>query len=608
MAPTLAPDGTVIDDGSQPFAGTSGLAPVIADPTAASRPAPSLTNVPAPPDQTTTAAPQTAPDVMPKFLFDYARRGTAMTKAPAVAAASPEEQAQVQAPGYWRTSSDPNTGMPSIANPNLTKLGKVLTILRAAGMGFAAGAGQPNMSRAFLGATQYWDQQAQANQAIQQRAQAMQQAAQNQYVQMHGIHQMIYTRDPNTGDLMQQGIDVMGNPVTKQMPYAPKNPNRTPITIYDPTDPTGTRLKTAMEDKFLGGIYDQDTGERIPNAQKFESAVYNKETPAAGSAAQVALAQAGNRPAPGSTQYNGKNYSTPQDAQAAWGLAMQMARIPGEPISPQLAQELQLPSEFIGYKIKPTDLAALRRSQVFRNIPVQTADGEVIVDRQTGTAQLVRFPDGSPTKPVAWAGLREIPDPNNPGLTRVVPGTAAIGQQGMGSAGFTVPKAAAEAEVVKDVGSMRMAFNTMIDHANLLRQAAAALNYYGPDSQQVRGLENRFRNEFGGAGPITAQAIADAYGGEVTNVINKGHITDKGNERVEHTLDPTRQNFETIDSVLRAYQSLAQSKLNQLDLQQQRARQGVLPQKTPQGGGGGGGQGGGSKQPPKKTWGIRIGG
>ena len=38
------------------------------------------------------------------------------------------------------------------------------------------------------------------------------------------------------------------------------------------------------------------------------------------------------------------------------------------------------------------------------------------------------------------------------------------------------------------------------------------------------------------------------------------------------TLDPTKQNYQTIDSVLGAYQSLAQSKLNMLNQQATAAR------------------------------------
>ena len=91
------------------------------------------------------------------------------------------------------------------------------------------------------------------------------------------------------------------------------------------------------------------------------------------------------------------------------------------------------------------------------------------------------------------------------------------------------------------------------------------------DIQALNGLENRFASAFGSSGPITAQAIADAYGGEVTNVIDKGHITDKGSEKVAHTIDPTRMSVAQMDSVLGAYQNLAQSKMNQLNRQIQSA-------------------------------------
>jgi hypothetical protein len=109
----------------------------------------------------------------------------------------------------------------------------------------------------------------------------------------------------------------------------------------------------------------------------------------------------------------------------------------------------------------------------------------------------------------------------------------------------------------------------MIQHADLLRKAAQALGQ--GDVQALNGLKSAFKNQFGYSGPITAAAIADAYKGEVSNVINKGHITDKGNEKVEHTLDPTRQSPQQLEAVISAYQSLAQSKMNMLNQQEQGA-------------------------------------
>lgn len=163
-------------------------------------------------------------------------------------------------------------------------------------------------------------------------------------------------------------------------------------------------------------------------------------------------------------------------------------------------------------------------------------------------------------------------DPNNPGAITFMKAGEAMkqGVQAPTSAAVGEAKAEAKSEVPKNIGDLRVNFNTMIQHAQLLRVAAKALN--NGDVQALAGLKNSFKNAFGYAGPITAEAIADAYKGEVSNVINKGHITDTGNERVAHTLDPTHQNYETVDSVLGAYQALAQSKLNMLNHQAEIAK------------------------------------
>lgn len=165
-------------------------------------------------------------------------------------------------------------------------------------------------------------------------------------------------------------------------------------------------------------------------------------------------------------------------------------------------------------------------------------------------------------------------DPNNPGnVTLMKKGQAAAQNVSLPASATTqAAKTEARSEVPTKIGDQKVAFNTMIQHADLLRAAARALN--NGENQTLAGLENRFKNEFGYSGPITAQAIADAYGGEVTNVIAKGHITDKEMEKTSKTLDPLKQNYETVDKVLTAYQALAQSKMNMLNQQANAAKGG----------------------------------
>lgn len=170
---------------------------------------------------------------------------------------------------------------------------------------------------------------------------------------------------------------------------------------------------------------------------------------------------------------------------------------------------------------------------------------------------------------IAFAANRpvQIIDPNNPNQVKYDSAGNAIktGAATPASASFTTNKAELKSELPTKIGDQKVAFTTMIQHAQLLRDAAKALD--NGDVQTLAGLKNTFKNEFGYEGPITASAIADAYKGEVSNVINKGHITDQGNEKIAHTLDPSKQNYQTLDSVLGAYQNLAQSKMNMLNKQ-----------------------------------------
>ena len=165
-----------------------------------------------------------------------------------------------------------------------------------------------------------------------------------------------------------------------------------------------------------------------------------------------------------------------------------------------------------------------------------------------------------------------VTDPNDPGYAYYT--TAAQAMSGNlpapGSAGNVAAKREAVSEVPTKIGDQKVAFTTAIQHAGLLRQAAKALN--NGDQQTLAGLKNAWKNEFGQSGPITSQAIADAYSDEVTKILASGHLTDKSMGKTAKTLDPTKQNYQTIDSVLGAYQGLAQSKLNMLNQQAQAAR------------------------------------
>lgn len=250
-------------------------------------------------------------------------------------------------------------------------------------------------------------------------------------------------------------------------------------------------------------------------------------------------------------------------------------------LAPLTAEEAQVlgkqPGERVPLKLKNTASEIAVRGLA----TVNTEEG--VFERNRNTGSMTRL--GSNPRMMFAPGEQFVPvaaDPNDPGkVTLMKKGKAAA--QGVSlpqGAATTAAKAEARSEVPTKIGDQKVAFNTMIAHADLLRKAVQALG--NGDVQALAGLKNEFKNAFGYSGPITAQAIADAYGGEVTNVIAKGHITDKEMGKTSKTINPMKQNYATMDSVLSAYQALAQSKMNML-VQQANAARGGRQQGMPSG-------------------------
>jgi len=209
--------------------------------------------------------------------------------------------------------------------------------------------------------------------------------------------------------------------------------------------------------------------------------------------------------------------------------------------APLTAEEAQVlgkqPGEKVPLKLKNTANEIVNRGYT----TVNTEEG--VYEKQRGNSKMTKL--GNNPRNVFAPMNRIYPvalDPNNPGVVTYAKGSdvLASGGQAPGSVGVQTAKAIAKSEVPTKIGDQKVAFTTMIQHAQLLRDAVKALN--NGDVQTLAGLKNAFKNEFGYEGPITAQAIADAYGGEVTNVISKGHITDAEMGKTGKTLNPSKQN------------------------------------------------------------------
>lgn len=235
----------------------------------------------------------------------------------------------------------------------------------------------------------------------------------------------------------------------------------------------------------------------------------------------------------------------------------------GMEITQEHIDDYHLPQALLGQRMTATQLAQWERAQNQQEATVYGQNGPALVNKQT--KQVTPLGQGNPGmgKPL------EVADPDHPGQTLITTGAKGQGMAGKSSASVQVPKAAAIAEVPTKIGDQKVAFSTAIQHADLLRRAAKALD--NGNAQTLSGLENAFANEFGSSGPITARAVADAYGDEVTKMLASGHLTDTSMGKTARTIDPNKQNYQQIDSVLKAYQALAQSKMDNLNKQKQNA-------------------------------------
>jgi|HubBroStandDraft_6_1064221.scaffolds.fasta_scaffold00134_44 hypothetical protein len=236
----------------------------------------------------------------------------------------------------------------------------------------------------------------------------------------------------------------------------------------------------------------------------------------------------------------------------------------GITITPEIAKDHNLPDEFIGKPMKISDLNGMMRFENQQQSPMMTAQGPIVIDKKTKQATPVSGPGGQTFSPPSLAAPREVGDVNNPGQTVNVPAGQSFGKPGVQSASVQVPKKALGAEVPSKIGDIKVGFTTAISHADMLRQAAKALN--NGDQRTLAGLSNRAQTEFGDSDLTNFESIANAYNHEVTNVIAKGHITDSEVGTGNRTL-PSNANYATIDRVLSSYQALMKSKMDNLNKQ-----------------------------------------
>lgn len=102
------------------------------------------------------------------------------------------------------------------------------------------------------------------------------------------------------------------------------------------------------------------------------------------------------------------------------------------------------------------------------------------------------------------------------------------------------------------------AFNTAIQHADLLGKAATSVG--NGDVRAINSLRNRFKTEFGSADVTNFNTIAKVYTGEVTKAITAGHVTDSELQSAGATI-PSNASPEQIQGAVQAFKGLMAGKL-----------------------------------------------
>jgi hypothetical protein len=223
--------------------------------------------------------------------------------------------------------------------------------------------------------------------------------------------------------------------------------------------------------------------------------------------------------------------------------------------------------ELVPLKLKNTANEIVNRG-------IATVPGEsdtYLVNKTTGEKRAVGV--GSPRAVFAPANkIIEVADPDNPGQTKYVRAGEALtsGAAGTKSASFQVPKDILKWATSGKGGEEINAFNTALQHADLLEQALTALN--NGDVKVLNSLKNRFKTEFGSSDVTNFQTIANAYSREITKMLSSGHMTDAEIGSAGGTL-PANASPEQIMGALDAYRALAASKMTMRYNQVQRGLQ-----------------------------------
>jgi hypothetical protein len=250
--------------------------------------------------------------------FDLTRRAEAAPAAPDVSI-SPYGPGPVSptgsTPGYLQASTDPLTGQPTAMNPSLTKLGKLLTVLRAAGVGGIVGSTQPTFGTGFEAAQANTNQQINENLQQQQSRIGVEQARQNlQYLPLMKTLAAQQMRakmnlEGAQAERASSAASRWGAPKVSGTRLISFNPD---TNKYEDVGPAGTGKPATKEmgDRTMQYDTASDSWKDVGPAKAGTATPYGKIPP-------EVFGMLGAMPT--DSKYDGKDYGTQQAAQAAWG-------------------------------------------------------------------------------------------------------------------------------------------------------------------------------------------------------------------------------------------------------------------------------------------------
>ncbi|HXF14712.1 MAG TPA: hypothetical protein VN517_16265 [Terriglobales bacterium] len=245
----------------------------------------------------------------------------------------------------------------------------------------------------------------------------------------------------------------------------------------------------------------------------------------------------------------------------------------GITITPDIANDFNLPQQYVGKPMPLNQFSSLQNAQRFTWQPVEGAAGPALVNRSPSSPEFGKVMGLGLGNPSQGRIIPVAPDPNNPGDIRyMTAGQAASSDaQSPQSAGSRAARSTAVSATSGPIGQQITAFNTALQHADLLEKALGALN--NGDVRTLNSLKNRFKTEFGSSDVTNLQAITNAYSREITKMLAAGHMTDAEIGSAGATM-PLNASPAQMLGALQAYRNLAQSKMNVLQQQVQQGMKG----------------------------------